>query len=184
MMNKPKLSLGDMWLRATPQTPNAEILQKENDRMRGLCKEAADVIAEMKVENDKLKKELNYKWNNGQFASDSEIEKRNYESLKKLHFDVLKSYDALKNENATLKSVNAKLNSEIDQLYKQKKPAPLIPSTAMRFIKKPYIVRESKFGAISESTQYTNILQQWWSETGVRHDTNGEWRNVESVNGI
>lgn len=128
-MNKPKLSLGDMWLRSTPVTTNAEILQKENDRMRGLCKEAADVIAQLRDENLKLR---------------------------------------------------VQLKTEVPE----KKLAPLIPSTAMRFIKKPYIVRESKFGAISESTQYTNVLQQWWSETGGRHDTNGEWRNVESVNGV
>ena len=106
-----------------------ESLERENDRMRGLCKEAADVITEMKVENDKLR---------------------------------------------------AQLKAEVPE----KKPAPLIASTALRFVQRPHIVRDSKFGAISESTQYTNILQQWYSESGDLHDINGEWRNVESVNGI
>ena len=130
-MNKPKLSLGDMWLRSTPETTNAEILQKENDRMRGLCKEAADVIAKMKAENVELMKQI----------------------------------QELKNGNVPRQTPK------------------LIATPELRFVRKPYIVRESKFGGVSESTQYTNILQQWYSETGGRDDINGEWRNVESVNG-
>lgn len=138
-MNKPKLSLGDMWLRSTPETTNAEILQKENDRMRGLCKEAADVIAELKALNYKLHDEL------------------------------------------------AKCGKELMELRKGNVPREtpkLIATPALRFVKKPYIVRENKFGVVSESTQYTNILQQWYSESGASEDIQGEWRNVEAVNGI
>lgn len=146
-MNKPKLSLGDMWLRSTPVTTNAEILQKENDRMRGLCKEAADVIAELKAENQNLKIE--------------------YDECKKCYLKVIQEWGQLKSKNGKVPRQTPKL----------------IATPELRFMRKPYIVRESKFGGVSESTQYTNILQQWYSETGGRDDINGEWRNVESVNG-
>ena len=58
----------------------------------------------------------------------------------------------------------------------------MIPTTALRFIKKPQIVRESQSGFISERTTYANILQQWYSRSGAQDDIDGEWRNVEAVN--
>jgi len=46
-------SLGDIWLRWDES--QMEKLQKEHNRMRELCKEAADVIAELQAENSSLR---------------------------------------------------------------------------------------------------------------------------------
>ncbi|MEI8286980.1 MAG: hypothetical protein WCG15_06755, partial [Actinomycetes bacterium] len=49
------------------------------------------------------------KWNNGSFETELEIEKKNYNFLKNIYFELLKSHDELK-------ETSAKLSSELSEL--------------------------------------------------------------------
>lgn len=159
-MNKPKLSLGDIGLRVKPETTNAEILQKENDRMRGLCKEASEVIAELNTQNQKLRSEN--------------------DQIKKLNIKITDEWgQIIAQRDAAYKEVMELRNAKVP-----KETRKLIATPALRFVMKPFTVRESKFGAVSEGIRHERILQQWYSETGGSEDIHGEWRNVEAVNAI